>query len=67
MVVKAFNKHVTAYQACIKKFVDEQRALSHASTDPAKAKQANDAAEAAIAEHNALMEKLKASSPQEEE
>jgi hypothetical protein len=66
MVVKAFNKHLTVYTACIKKFVDDQRAISKNSTDPAKAQQANDAAEAAIVEYNALMENVKASSIKEE-
>jgi len=60
MVVKYFNKHRIEYDKCMNKFVDEQKAIVAANekTDPAKAKQAYDSAEAALKELNAFIDAL---------
>ena len=65
VVVKSFNKHLAAYNACIKKFVEDMREISKSSTDTVKAQQAHDAAEAAIVEFNAFTADMKANAPEE--
>lgn len=50
-VAKEVDANVAAHKACVKKFVDEQAALSRRHTD---------AGNAAIAEYNAFSEKVNA-------
>ena len=68
-LVKMFNKRFDTYKACIKKYVDEQRAVvaSEKDKDPNKANQANEAAEAAIKEYNEFAEEAQKAFPQEDE
>jgi hypothetical protein len=58
LVMKSFNRHLATYKACVLKYVDDQKEI--VKTDPAKAKQAHDAAEAVVKEYNDTMAELKA-------
>jgi hypothetical protein len=60
LVMKQFTKKKTAYDACINKFIDEQREIAKTTTDVLKANLAHDAAESAVKEYNDYMEVLNA-------
>jgi hypothetical protein len=61
IVVKYFNKHWKEYEACVNKFVTEQRDIANNTTnETTKRQQAWDAAEAAQKEHNSMVDALNA-------
>ncbi|HEY8026243.1 MAG TPA: hypothetical protein VIF60_16885 [Burkholderiaceae bacterium] len=62
IIIKLFNKRLTAYKKCIDTFVEERRAVVKESTDQAKAAAAYEAAEAAQKEYNALIDEVNAKS-----
>jgi hypothetical protein len=68
-VIKMFNKRNEAYKVCIKKYVDEKRAIVDAEKDKdrAKAEKANGDAEAAIKEFNAYSEEAAQAFPPPED
>jgi hypothetical protein len=67
VVVKNFNKRVTAYTKCINDYIDVLKVLQQASNDPAKVKEIQDKGTAALGEYNALMEVVKKNSTNEDE
>ena len=68
-VVKIFNKRFDTYRTCIKKYVDDQHAISNSEKDKDadKSKFANDNAEAAIKEFNAFADEAKKAFPPPED
>lgn len=68
-VVKIFNKRFDTYRTCIKKYVDDQHAISNSEKDKDadKSKLANDNAEAAIKEFNAFADEAKKAFPPPED
>ena len=57
-VTKNFNKNTANYKKCIEKFINDQREIVKTNPDKDKAREANDAAEAAVKEYNKFMEEL---------
>jgi hypothetical protein len=68
-IIKIFNKRYETYKACIKKYVDEKHAIVDAEKDKDhdKAQRANDEAEAAIKEYNAVSEEAMKTFPAPED
>jgi len=62
VVVKYFNKHRLEYKACVDKFVEQQKAIvdANSTSNPQKALEAHDAAEAVLKQYNDFVDTLNA-------
>ena len=62
VVVKQFNKRLTAYTACINKYVDSLTQMQKATNDPATLKEIEDKYKVAMDQYNAVQAEVKKNS-----